>query len=123
MSAMNPVALVTGGSRGIGRAIAIKLSEKGYHVAVNGTRSVDQTGDLMEKINAAGPGGIYCRGDISSGEDHQSILEKVRSEWGRLKLLVDNAGVGARVRNDIVVEDEEELDGVMGVSLKDEQVL
>lgn len=115
---MNPVALVTGGSRGIGRAIAIKLSEKGYHVAVNGTRPVDQTGDLMETINAAGPGGIYCQGDISSRKDHESILEKVRSEWGRLNLLVNNAGVGPRVRNDILIADEEEFDWVMGINLK-----
>lgn len=115
---MRPVALVTGGSRGIGRAVALKLSRSGYHVAVNGTREESRTGNLMEEINAAGPGGIYCQGDISSRKDHERILAQVRAEWGRLNLLVNNAGVGPRVRNDILVADEEEFDRVMGINLK-----
>jgi NAD(P)-dependent dehydrogenase (short-subunit alcohol dehydrogenase family) len=115
---MNLTALVTGGSRGIGFAIAKKLAAQGYDVAINGVRSEDRVQDTLEELRKTGSQAIYCQGDISSAEDRTAIMDKLRSEFGHLNLLVNNAGVGPKKRKNPLQATEESYDRVMNINLK-----
>ena len=103
-------ALVTGSTRGIGRAIADLLSENGYTVVYSGTRP-ERPSDLpMEKE--------YFGCDISQAAQRNAILEHVFNKYGRLDVLVNNAGVAPLVRSDILEMNEESLDRVLNINLK-----
>lgn len=115
---MKPVALVTGGSRGIGKGICRKLCENGYNVAFNGVRPEDQVQDTLRELGSADTEVIYCRGDISSPEDRSAILEKIRSHFGRLNVLVNNAGVAPKERKDPLRATEESFERVMRINLQ-----
>ncbi|HLR31223.1 MAG TPA: 3-ketoacyl-ACP reductase [Fodinibius sp.] len=115
---MNPVALVTGGSRGIGKGIAKKLCENGYHVAVNGVRAEEHVRGTLKELGSAGTEVIYCRGDISSGAGWESVIEKIRSRFGRLNVLVNNAGVAPKERKDPLQATEESFERVMRINLQ-----
>lgn len=115
---MKPVALVTGGSRGIGLAISKQLCENDYDVAVNGVRGEGQVQDVLEKLTSADAKVIYCRGDISSGPDRKKILDQIKSVFGRLNVLVNNAGVGPKQRLDPLETTQESFERVMRINLQ-----
>lgn len=115
---MKPVALVTGGSRGIGLAISQKLAESGYRIAFNGMREEKQVKDVLDQLKSTGQEAIYCRGDISKSSDRESILQKVRSHFGRLNVLVNNAGVAPKERMDPLEASEESYERVMRINLQ-----
>lgn len=112
------VALITGGSRGIGFGIAECLAKEGYDLAINGVREESQVGEALEKLRAFGVQVAYCRGDISGSESRASILDQVKKAFGRLDVLVNNAGVAPKERNDILAASEESFDYVVGTNLK-----
>ncbi len=114
----NGFVLVTGGARGIGRAISLLLAEKGYTVAAVGTRPEDAVGDFLSELRAFGERNIYIRGDISSHEDRLRIIDTFYSEFGRLDILVNNAGIAPAVRADLLEMTEESFDRVLGVNLR-----
>src|SRR5438876_11111445 len=95
-------ALVTGGSRGIGRAIAAALVRSGYAVGVNYVRNESAAGEVVAAINAAGGRAVAIRGDVASADDRRSMLEQTISAFGQIDLLVNNAGVAPDVRADIL---------------------
>ncbi len=103
-------ALVTGSSRGIGRGIADLLSENGYAVVYCGT-GAQRPGDLPE-------GRDYCQLDISSALQREAAIEYVLHQYGRLDVLVNNAGVAPLERRDILEMTEESFDRVTGINLK-----
>lgn len=109
---MKKVALVTGGSRGIGLGIAKHLAMAGFDLAINGVREESQV-DLSSLKNA-----IYVRGNISSSSDRSAIIAKVRQHFGQLNLLVNNAGMAPRERRDILEATEESFDEVVSTNLK-----
>jgi NAD(P)-dependent dehydrogenase (short-subunit alcohol dehydrogenase family) len=113
-----PVALITGGARGIGLGIAKCLGQAGYRLAVNGVRPEEQTADSLAALRELSPAVVYCRGDVSSASDRESIVETVRSEFGRLDVLINNAGITSPGRKDILEAEEESFDRVFGVNLK-----
>lgn len=115
MSNERPVALVTGGTRGIGLGIASWLVDEGYEVCVNGVRDLDDVHDVLRTL---GEGATYGQADISSAEGRAALLDTVRSRHGRLDLLVNNAGVAPKERKDILETDEEAFDWLMGINLK-----
>ncbi len=115
---MKPVAFVTGGSRGIGLGISKQLCENGYDVAINGVRGEDQVQDVLDELRSSGADVIYCQGDIRSAEDREAIVDKLRSHYGRLNVLVNNAGVAPKERLDPLEATEESYDRVMGINLK-----
>ncbi|MEX0646861.1 MAG: 3-ketoacyl-ACP reductase [Balneolaceae bacterium] len=115
---MNPVALITGGSRGIGLAIARKLCENGYDVAINGVREESAVTKVLEELNSTGSKAIYCRGDIGSEEDRKRIVEDVKSAFGRLNVLVNNAGVAPKDRLDPLQATNESFERVMRINLE-----
>ncbi len=110
-----PLALVTGGTRGIGLGIARALASEGYDLCVNGVRD---PASVTEVLEALGEGSAYVQADISREDERVRLLEAVRSRFGRLDLLVNNAGVAPRRRVDILDADEESFDWIMGVNLK-----
>ena len=118
MSAESPVALVTGASRGIGRAIAIELAGAGYDIGINFARSEEDARAVAESVVRAGRRALLLRGDVGRREDRSSLLASLRQGLGRIDLLVNNAAVAPRVRADILEADEEGFDEVVAVNLK-----
>ena len=114
----SPVALITGGARGIGLGIAECLGLAGYRLAINGVRPKEQTAESLAALRAVSPAVVYCRGDVASAADRESIVETVRSEFGRLDVLINNAGITSPGRKDILEAEEESFDRVFGVNLK-----
>lgn len=102
---MQKVALVTGSAQGIGRGIADYLKEKNYTV-------------VYSDVHAEMAGEIYCKCDISRDEDRLALRDFIDKKFGRLDLLVNNAGVACKVRLDILETTEESFDRVVGINTK-----
>jgi NAD(P)-dependent dehydrogenase (short-subunit alcohol dehydrogenase family) len=115
---MNRVALITGGSRGIGFGIATQLAINGFDLAINGTRSENEVEDALKKLKDYGNDVIYCRGNISSATDRENILQQVERHYKKLNILVNNAGVAPKERKDILDATEESFDRVLFTNLK-----
>jgi NAD(P)-dependent dehydrogenase (short-subunit alcohol dehydrogenase family) len=112
------VALITGGSRGIGLGIAQSLADNGFDLAINGVRDQSQVVDGLNALRKRGVEVHYCPGNVAITADRQAMIDAVRSKFGRLHVLVNNAGVAPLVRNDILEATEESYDRVMGINLK-----
>jgi 3-oxoacyl-[acyl-carrier protein] reductase len=106
------VALVTGASRGIGRAIALALAERGAAVAVNFRRSAEEADALVHEIRSAGGRAIAARADVSVSMQVNEMMARVFSELGPLDVLVNNAGIA------ISGVSEEDFDLGIAVNLK-----
>jgi len=115
---MKRTALITGGSRGIGFGIALQLAENGFDLAVNGTRLADDVKEAVKKLKGFGHDVIYCRGNISSSTDRENIIRQVKKNYGKLDVLVNNAGVAPKERKDILDATEESFDDVISTNLK-----
>jgi len=110
------IALVTGGTRGIGRAIVLDLAANGADVALNYRQSADLAQELAETVRGMGRRAVIVQADVSSFADAQAMVQKVLDEFSRLDILVNNAGVNW----DGVVwkMTEEQWDRVIEVDLK-----
>ena len=115
---MDKVALITGAGRGIGHGIAKALAAEGYHIVVMDVHEPDAVAEAMGEIEALGAQVLYSRGDVTSPEDRARVLQETRDRFGALNVLVNNAGVGPRVRNDILQATEEEFEWVMRINLQ-----
>ncbi|TFG49514.1 MAG: 3-ketoacyl-ACP reductase [Candidatus Brocadiia bacterium] len=119
-----PVAIVTGASRGIGKAIAQELSTLGYSLVVNYFDFKDGNPDDSAAIQAqkeivdAGGDCEILRGDISSSNDRQKLVDFTKDKFGRCDMLVNNAGVAPAQRMDILEATEQSYDRVMNINLK-----
>ena len=115
---MKKVALVTGGSRGIGLGIATELAKNGFDLAINGVRDESAVTNTLVELRSLGADVIYCQGDLASAQDRKKMIEKVRAHFGRLNTLVNNAGIAPRERRDILEATEESFDEVVSTNLK-----
>lgn len=119
---MNPVALITGASRGIGRGIAITLAKAGTHdLVINYAGNEAAARECQALCLEAGAGRIragICQGDISVAGDRARMLDFVKSAYGRLDVLVNNAGVAPNVRADLLDAGEESFDRLISINLK-----
>lgn len=116
MENVEKAALVTGASRGIGRAVAIALAKKGYAVAVNYAGSQKAAEDVKAAIEAEGGRAIVIQGDVSKAEDVEKVFAAVKAEFGRLDVLVNNAGI---TRDSLLLRmKEENWDAVIDTDLK-----
>jgi len=115
---MRPVALVTGGTRGIGLGIAEKLAINGYDLALNGVREEQEVEPILEKLRTLGVDVYYIQGNIALSEDRHRIIEKLEGHFGKLNVLVNNAGVAPRVRADILEVTPEDFDELMDINLR-----
>ncbi len=112
------VALVTGGTRGIGLGIALQLADSGFSLAVNGVRAEADVESSLEALRSRGCDVIYCCGDVGQRDDRQEIIDNIRNHFGRLNVLVNNAGITSPGRKDILEADEDSFDRVFGINLK-----
>jgi len=114
---MRQVAFITGSTRGIGLGIARSLALKGFNLALNGMRPLEQIQDVMAELQQSGVEVLYCRGNIAIAADRKQIWEQIMGHYGRLNLLVNNAGMGPRERLDILLTTEDSYHEVMDVNL------
>ncbi|HLY28675.1 MAG TPA: 3-ketoacyl-ACP reductase [Aggregatilineales bacterium] len=112
------VALVTGAGRGIGRGIGIALGQAGWAVVVNYLNNSAAAEETVTIIKGAGGEAISVKADVASPEQHKHLLEQVIGAYGRIDLLVNNAGMAPRQRADILDTSEASYDEVMAVNLK-----
>jgi len=115
---MKSVALITGGSRGIGFGIAEQLARNGLDLAINGTRSSNEVEEAVKKLKNFGNDVIYCQGNIAESADREKIINQVKDHYGKLHILVNNAGVAPKERKDILEASEESFDHVIFTNLK-----
>jgi 3-oxoacyl-[acyl-carrier protein] reductase len=113
-----PVALVTGGTRGIGRGCAESLAREGYNLAVCGVRSEGEASEALEVLRATGAEVLYVRADIGDDDAADRLVAAVSSRYGRLDVLVNNAGVAPRERADILEASRESFDRLMRINLR-----
>ena len=110
------VALVTGGSRGIGRAVALRLSRDGMAVAVNYASSEAAAREVVGEIEAAGGRASAYRGNVAILAEADALVEQVLSDFGRIDVLVNNAGI---TRDNLLLRmGEQEWDAVIDTNLK-----
>ena len=118
MARNNRTALVTGGSRGIGKAIATALGSAGWNVVVNYASSVAAADETVEHIKQRGGHGYAVRGDIGNSADRQRLITETIAHFGRLDMLVNNAGIAPDQRMDILEATEASFDQLINVNLK-----
>jgi 3-oxoacyl-[acyl-carrier protein] reductase len=118
MGSTRKVALVTGGSRGIGLGVAVALASSGFDVAINGLREATDVRQPLQEIGQSGAASLYCQADIANLADHAAMLDAVRNRFGRLDLLVNNAGVAPSIRADILDATPESFDRLISTNLR-----
>ncbi len=116
MNLQGKSAIVTGGSLGIGKAIALKLAEFGANVAINYRKHKDEAEEVINRVKASGKQGMAVQADISDFADAEKMIAGVKSEFGAVDILVNNAGINW----DGVIwkMTEEQWDKVIEINLK-----
>ena len=112
------VALVTGGSRGIGFGVAKSLAASGFDIAINGRRPDAEIEPALAELRAAGFDALYCRADVAELADHSKMLDQIKAKFGRLDVLVNNAGVAPSVRADVLDATSESFDRLISINLR-----
>jgi len=118
---VNPVALITGGSRGIGRGIALELARIGHNLVINFAKNEAAALETAQQCLKSAPKSIRAevfRADISKCADRGALVDFCRKSFGRLDLLVNNAGVAPELRADILEASEESFDRLMAINVK-----
>ena len=116
--ATNRIALVTGGTRGIGLGVARALAREGWTLALCGLRTREDVADVVKEVASLGGGAEYWRADIASPNDRAHLLSSVVAHFGTLHALVNNAGRAPRVRADILAATEESFEEVLRTNLQ-----
>jgi 3-oxoacyl-[acyl-carrier protein] reductase len=111
-------AIVTGASRGIGRAIALELSRLGFAVVVNYVHRADAAQKVVEEIQLAGGMALPVGGDVSRAKDRRKLIDAALDRFNRLDLLVNNAGIASPGRRDLLETDEESFHAVFATNLE-----
>ncbi|MBQ6297294.1 MAG: 3-oxoacyl-[Selenomonadaceae bacterium] len=110
------VAFVTGASRGIGRAIALRLAKDGAKVALNFSSNIAKAEEVKATIESSGGAAMLVQGDVSSLAVVTELIKKVVDDWGRLDILINNAGI---TRDNLLLKmSEDDFDKVIATNLK-----
>ena len=118
MGTADRCAIVTGGSRGIGRAIALALAAEGFDVVVNYARNAAAAEDVKREIEAQGRRALLVQADVSLTADRAKLVAETIAAFGHIDLLVNNAGVAPDVRADLLEASEESFDRLININLK-----
>lgn len=111
-------AIVTGGSRGIGFAIARQLGLDGCNVVIMATSSESKNKENLDKLRNDGIDYLYVQGSMGDSEDRKELVKKTVEKYGAVHILVNNAGVAPNVRADLLEMSEESFDRVMDINTK-----
>lgn len=114
----NPVAIVTGASRGIGRGIATTLAAEGWRVVINYRGNATAAQSAADQIATAGGKALVVQANMGIAADREQLVQTTLENFGRLDLLVNNAGMAPRQRMDLLATTEASYDEVMDVNLK-----
>ena len=117
-NAQTRVALVTGAGRGIGRGIALSLAAKGWSLVINYRGNAQAAAETADLVAQQGAQALTVQADIGVAADRQALATRCLDHFGRVDLLVNNAGMAPRQRMDILTVGEESYDEVMSVNLK-----
>lgn len=112
------VALITGAARGIGAGIAKKLAEDGYSIAVLDVLDREHAVEMTDAVKKAGSEVLYVKADISVKDDREKAVNLVMERYGRIDVLVNNAGVAPKKRMDILETNEENFNFVIDINIK-----
>src|SRR5688572_24663155 len=112
------VSLVTGAGRGIGRGIAVELAKLGHAVVINYAGNAGAAEECLRLVREAGGDGITARADVSVSTDRERLVQETLDAYGRIDLLVNNAGVAPDVRADLLEASEESFDRLININLK-----
>ena len=115
---MKKTAIVTGSSRGIGFAIAKQLGLDGYNIVMVATGAQEKNQPALDTLQALGIDCAYVQANIGCTEDRKKILDAALAAFGRVDVLVNNAGVAPKVRADLLDMSEESFDYVVGINTK-----
>ncbi len=115
---VRPVALVTGGTRGIGLGIARVLASRGWDLALAGMRASGEIAGTVAELQGDGAEVSYTRADVSSAADRDALVDAVRARFGRLNVLVNNAGRAPRLRADLLEASEASFEEVLRTNLQ-----
>ena len=118
MTLSRRVALITGGTRGIGLGIACALAKEGYDLLISGRRSLDQVESVIVSLRQQGVRVEYVAADVSNAADRDLLLEFACSTFRRLDVLVNNAGIAPEVRVDMLEANEASFDKLLATNLK-----
>ena len=115
---MRKVALVTGAGRGIGLGIAKCLAIEACDIVVGDILAQDAVEGALSKLRGLGADVLYCQADVTSPEARRRMLSEIKRRYGRLHVLVNNAGIAPKVRADILEATEESFEWVLKVNLQ-----
>ena len=115
---MKKTVLVTGGSRGIGFAVSRRLGLDGFSVVIAATGSREKNQHALDQLTAEGIEWAYVQADISNHDDRLRLVREAVASFGRIDVLVNNAGVAPRERADLLEMTEESFDYVVGINTK-----
>lgn len=112
------VALITGGSRGIGFGIARELARAGFSIAINGVRDQEMAQPVIDMLKEYHTDVFYAQGNVAERTDRQIMVKKVISHFGHINVLINNAGIAPKERRDILEASEDSFDDVIQTNLK-----
>jgi NAD(P)-dependent dehydrogenase (short-subunit alcohol dehydrogenase family) len=115
---MKKVALITGGTRGIGLGISEKFAENGYDLAVCASSPAEKYRDTIEALKKYGGRVMYCQCDISDRASREAMLEQISTEYPVIHVLINNAGVAPKIRADILDASEESFAELLKINLQ-----
>ena len=118
MSSANKVALVTGAGRGIGLGIANCLAADGCDLVICDIHDRKTIAAALDQLRTLGADVLYCRADVSDPQARDAMMSQIRQHFGRLNVLVNNAGVAPKVRADILEGSEESFQRLMRINLQ-----
>ncbi|MBB4186728.1 3-ketoacyl-ACP reductase [Sinorhizobium terangae] len=113
-----PVAVVTGGRRGIGRGIARALAAGGFDIAITGIGDADGVAPVLAALRTLGARAIFLQADLADLATHQATVDSVMEAFGSIDCLVNNAGIASVVRGDFLDLEPENFDTIVGINLR-----
>jgi 3-oxoacyl-[acyl-carrier protein] reductase len=116
MEKKKKIAIITGAGRGIGRGIAVQLARAGWTIVINDIGNPDPPRETLDLVRAEGSDGLIVLANITAAADRENIVSETINAYGQIDLLVNNAGIGPRVRMDMLEIGEESMNEVLAVN-------
>jgi NAD(P)-dependent dehydrogenase (short-subunit alcohol dehydrogenase family) len=114
----HPIAIITGGGRGIGKGISLALAERGWNIVLNYRRDADSALETAQSIEQFGVTALPVQADLAQAADRQALIDQTLARFGRVDLLVNNAGMAPRQRVDLLDVGDDSFTEIMDVNLK-----